>query len=952
LSGKDSRPDHAAKLRRQAEEIARDNAAKSPKHIEALSPQETQYMLHELQVHQIELEMQNEELRQAQAQLDAGRARYFDLYDLAPVGYVTISEQKLLLEANLTTATLLGVTRNDLIKQPFSRFVLREDQDIYYFLHKQLFETGEPHGCELRMVKKDGTTLWVRLQATSVQDAAGPAVSRVVISDITERKQAEERLAHEDDLLRLTGEMAHVGGWEFDVATGEGTWTDEVARIHGLDPAAPINASLGVSFYVDESRARIEAAIKQAVEHGTPYDLELEIRAANGEHKWVRTRGVPVQKQGKTVQLRGTFQDITERKQAEEELRESHERFQLANRATFDTIRDWNLLTDALWWNVNLQKVFNYPAEEIEPSIESWTKRIHPEDVDRVSTSVHTAIDSGQQSWFDHYRFRRKDGSFAEIEDRGYISREVNGKPVRMIGAMQDVTQRKRGEDALRESEERYRTLIQNVGVGIGFVDPEEQFSLANAAAEDIFGVPPGGLLGRSLREFTSPEQLAMIREQTDLRRAGEKSVYELEISRPGGEKRNLLITAVPQFDSRERLLGTHGAFHDITKQKREEAQLRQSQKMEAIGQLAGGVAHDFNNLLTGMLGNIAIIRGDLPASDPLLANVLAAETAARQAADLIKGVLAFSRSTVVLPVPMNLTAALDATLVLLKQSLPATMKIVRDYEQTAWNVLVDQSQMTQILLNLAVNARDAMEGKGTLTIRARNEVVEEEYLQTHLFARIGEFVHLSVTDIGPGIPPAILEHLFEPFHTTKPVGTGTGLGLSIVYGAVKQAGGWITAVSTEGAGTTFDIYLPRCLEEPVQSITPSSLPVNADSGTVLVVEDEPIVCAVAQALLSRSGYTVLTAPDGTSALNVLREHPATIDLILLDMTMPGMTTDEIVQGIRALDPKVPILLNSGYTSNDTVKRMLAEGTVQGFLPKPYELEELLSTIDQLMKRT
>ncbi|RIE06573.1 PAS domain S-box protein [Candidatus Cryosericum terrychapinii] len=951
MSGKDSRPDHATKLRRQAEEIVQDNAAKSPKHFEALSPEETLYMLHELQVHQIELEMQNEELRKAQVKLDAGRARYFDLYDLAPVGYVTIGEQGLLLEANLTTTTLLGVTRNELIRQPFSRFVFREDQDIYYFLHKQLFETGEPHGCELRMVKKDGSAFWVRLQASSVQDTAGLAVSRIVINDITERKQAEERLAHEDDLLRLTGEMAHVGGWEFDVATGEGTWTDEVARIHGLDPAAPTNAGLGVSFYVDESRARIETAIKQAVEHGTPYDLELEIRAVNGEHKWVRTRGVPVQKQGKTVQLRGTFQDVTERRQAEEELRESHERFQLANRATFDTIRDWNLLTDALWWNENFQKVFNYPAEEIEPSIESWTKRIHPKDVDRVSTSVHTAIDSGQQSWSDHYRFRRKDGSFAEIEDRGYISRDVNGKPVRMIGAMQDVTQRKRGEDALRESEERYRTLIQNVGVGIGFVDPEEQFALANAAAEDIFGVPPGGLLGRSLREFTSPEQLAMIREQTDRRRAGEKSVYEIEISRPGGEKRNLLLTAVPQFDSQERFLGTHGAFHDITKQKREEAQLRQSQKMEAIGELAGGVAHDFNNLLTGILGNVTLMRSRLPPADPLLENLNAAETAAHQAADLTKGLLTFSRGAMVLPVPISITDALDVTLALLKQSLPATMEIVRDYGRTTWNILMDQSQMTQILLNLAVNARDAMDGKGTLIIRARNEVVEEGYLQTHPFARAGEFVHLSVTDTGPGIPPAILEHLFEPFHTTKPVGSGTGLGLSIVYGAVKQAGGWITGVSTEGVGATFDIYLPRCLKEPMQSFTPSPLPVNVGSGTILVVEDEPIVRAVAQTLLSRSGYTVLTAPDGASALNVLREHPVGIGLILLDMTMPGMTSGEIVHAIRALDPTVPILLNSGYTSNGAVKQMLKEDSVQGFLGKPYELQELLSTIHELMER-
>jgi CheY-like chemotaxis protein len=362
-------------------------------------------------------------------------------------------------------------------------------------------------------------------------------------------------------------------------------------------------------------------------------------------------------------------------------------------------------------------------------------------------------------------------------------------------------------------------------------------------------------------------------------------------------------------------------------------------------------VAHDFNNLLTGILGNIALMRSSLPPADPLLENLDGVETAARQATTLTKGLLTFSRSAVVLPVPINLTAALDATLALLKQSLPASVEIVRDYEQTAWNVLLDQSQLTQILLNLAVNARDAMKDKGTLTIRRRNEVVREEYVQTHPYARTGEFVHLSVSDTGPGIPPAILEHLFEPFHTTKPAGSGTGLGLSIVYGAVKQADGWITGVSTEGVGTTFDIYLPRCLEEPTQSFTPSSLSVSVGSGTVLVVEDEPVVCAVAQALLSRSGYTVLTAPDGASALDVLRDHLAGIGLILLDMTMPGMTTVEIVQDIRVLDPAVPILLNSGYTSNDTVKQMLDEGTVQGFLGKPYELSQLLEKIQQMLHR-
>jgi CheY-like chemotaxis protein len=243
------------------------------------------------------------------------------------------------------------------------------------------------------------------------------------------------------------------------------------------------------------------------------------------------------------------------------------------------------------------------------------------------------------------------------------------------------------------------------------------------------------------------------------------------------------------------------------------------------------------------------------------------------------------------------------------------------------------------------------MHGKGTLTIRLRNVQVGEDYVRTHPSTRTGDFVHLSVTDTGPGIPPEIRSHLFEPFHTTKPTGSGTGLGLSIVYGAIKQADGWVTADSPAGAGTVFDIFLPRCLDEPSAPAMPIHLPIQVCSGTVLVVEDEPVVCAVAQALLTRSGCAVLAAPDGASALATFREHGNDVDLILLDMTMPGMTTDEIVQAIRALDPKVPILLNSGYTSNDTVKRMLAEGTVQGFLPKPYELHELVNTINQLMKR-
>jgi two-component system cell cycle sensor histidine kinase/response regulator CckA len=553
-----------------------------------------------------------------------------------------------------------------------------------------------------------------------------------------------------------------------------------------------------------------------------------------------------------------------------------------------------------------------------------------------------------------------------------------------------DITDRKQAEEELRESKKLLSQTEETARIGGWVFDAEKK---TEEWTEETFrileiDVTEGEPKAPEALDFIVPAFRPMA-EQGRQRALefGEPYDQEWEIITARGNRRWVHAVA-KAYQEQGKTKRVSGSFQDITERKQAEAQLRQSQKMEAIGELAGGVAHDFNNLLTGILGNIALMRSTLAPADPLLENLDAAETAARQATTLTKGLLTFSRSAVVLPVPMSITAALDATLALLKQSLPATMEIVRDYEQTAWNVLVDQSQITQILLNLTVNARDAMKGNGTLTIRTRNLTIDTAYVLEHPYARTGEFVHLSVTDTGPGMSSEVMQHLFEPFYTTKPIGSGTGLGLSIVYGAVKQAGGWITAVSTEGvgrttpqkhpseaplgleehprgdwenilgsigqtcSGATFDIYLPRCLEERTPSFAPRPILAVAGSGTVLVVEDEPIVCAVAQALLSRSGYTVLTAPDGASALNILQDRPVGIGLILLDMTMPGMTTGEVVQAIRVLDPRIPILLNSGHGApNGTVNQMLKEGTVQGFLGKPYTLGELVGKVQELLHR-
>ncbi len=687
-----------------------------------------------------------------------------------------------------------------------------------------------PHSCryEERAMTVDGWQ-WIEWTARAELDSHGSVAALVGSGrNITERKNMEDALERVKALLSETERTGSIGGWSFDAEKLTQEWTEETFRILEIDaiegePRVP----QGLEFIAPAFRPMAEQSLQRAIELGEPYDQEWEIITAKGNRRWVRAVARVHQEQGRTTTVSGSFQDITDRKRAEQVLRERESRY----RTFIDVTSDLVFLKDDSFRYIMSNKANNAFLGRPETDVIGFT------DFDLMPDDAAAACRAGDQE--------------ALAKGINVISEETVGSGT-------------------------YQTIKFPVPLSEGHV-------------------------------------------------------------------------------------GVGGYVRDITERKKAEAekealqaQLYQSQKLEAIGQLAGGVAHDFNNLLTGILGNVAIMRSDLPTSDPLVANLVAVETAVRQAADLAKGLLTFSRRAVVAAAPLDMGEAVDTSLNLLKQSLPATMEIVRDAEPGIWSVLADRSQIAQVILNLAVNARDAMQGKGTLTIRIRNEVVDEDYVQNHAFARTGEFVHLSVADTGPGIPDEIREHLFEPFHTTKPAGSGTGLGLSIVYGAVKQAAGWVTADSPAGGGAVFDIFLPRCLEKPIAASAALWPHVSGPicSGTVLVVEDEPVVAAVAQALLTRSGYTVLTAGNGASALRTLQEHQAMVDLILLDMTMPGMTTQEIVPALRALSPAVPILLTSGYASSEEVRRMLGDGTVQGFLGKPYQVRELVDEISRLMKRS
>jgi len=376
---------------------------------------------------------------------------------------------------------------------------------------------------------------------------------------------------------------------------------------------------------------------------------------------------------------------------------------------------------------------------------------------------------------------------------------------------------------------------------------------------------------------------------------------------------------------------------------------LLQAQKMDALGLMAGGIAHDFNNLLTGILGNLSIMREEAGQLDSIAEPLAQAEQAARRAAGLTHNLLAFSRNGSPAPMCVNLNQSIDLTLQSIAELVPPSVTIARDYASGLWNILIDQVQLGQLVINLVVNARDAMNGAGTLTIQTSNVDVDEWFVQAHPDAQPGEHVLLQVTDTGGGMTDTVLQHLFEPFFTTKPVGHGTGLGLAVVYGAVQQASGWIIVDTAAGEGTTFSTYLPRC-REPAQAQAPAPQEACTQRAegheTVLIVDDEEMILQLTRRMLERSGYTVMTAADGPSAVAIIQGNPTAVDLVLLDMTMPGMTGDQVLWKLRRLGCTAPILISSGYSVGGSIQDLVGgPGGADGFLPKPYTMQELSETV-------
>ncbi len=543
------------------------------------------------------------------------------------------------------------------------------------------------------------------------------------------------------------------------------------------------------------------------------------------------------------------------------------------------------------------------------------------------------------------YAIRRRDGTEVEVELRAV----ADIQPGLHLSFLSDVSERRRAEERLRESEERYRRFFQEDLTGDCIVTPDGRILECNPAFARIFGYD-------SVEEVMAVDSMSLFPDPevrggflSKLRRLGKIDRYEVEGRRKGGEPVYVIANIIGTFDDGGELVDFRAYLFDDTDRHLAEDQLRQAQKMEAVGQLAGGIAHDFNNLVTAITGYSDLLLMRLGPDAPERHDLLEIKHAGERAAALTRQLLAFSRSQVLRPEVLDLNEVVAGTESMLARVIGEDVRLVTRLDPELGPVRADRGQIEQVLMNLAVNARDAMPRGGRLVLETSPFRVDSPMVRPGVTVVPGEYALLTVTDSGEGMPEATLEHIFEPFFTTKGPGKGTGLGLSTVYGIVKQSGGYIWAYSEPGEGTAFKVYLPRVAPETVRPREePERAPAGPGQGRILVVEDEDAVRGLIVQILEIHGYDVLEAADGRAALEVCSGNEDGIDLVISDMVMPDIRGPELEKLLAIRAPRARLLFISGYPGHAIVQRgELPAGTP--FLQKPFTQQALLDKIRELL---
>ncbi len=687
---------------------------------------------------------------------------------------------------------------------------------------------------------------------------------------------------------------------------------------------------------------------RTVIDTGRPLlDFEETQRRPDGSEAVLLTSKVPLHNgDGEIIGVLGIYTDITERRRGEEAIRAREEHYRLLFEANPQPMWVYDPQTLAfLAVNEAAIRHYGYSREEF---LRMTLLDIRPPEEIPALLAHLAELPAGYDGPVQVMKHRRKDGTLFDAVVPGN-DLMLAGKRARLC-LVNDVTERERAYEEVRRSREWFQAIFQASRDGI-LVEDDGQLSYANEAAARLHGYgDPSEMMGKPLSAFQMPEDSVRMREYGRRRVRGESAptVYPFRARHRDGSPIDLEASvSVCRVGSKDYIITV---LRDLSERKNLEEQLRQAQKMEAVGRLAGGIAHDFNNLLTVITGYADLLL-DSPRTDEVSRRLIAeVKRAGERAASLTQQLLAFSRKQVLQPQVLELNVVVAEAQRMLRRLITEDIELFTDLDPQAGLVKADPGQVDQVLVNLAVNARDAMPRGGRLSIATRSTELDVEYARRNPEVLPGPYVMLVVSDTGCGMSEDVRARIFEPFFTTKEQGKGTGLGLATVYGIVKQSGGHIDVESALGRGTTFRIFLPRVEAEAASADNARSIKAPRGTETVLLVEDEEGVRSLAREVLRASGYNVLEAPDGEAGLAVCRQHPGPVHLLLTDVIMPRMNGSELAEHLQTLRPQTRVLYLSGYTDDALGDKGVLDPDV-AFLQKPFTTAALAQKVREVLDR-
>ena len=822
---------------------------------------------------------------------------------------------------------------------------------------------------EFRIRQRDGVYRWRRLHGKCVRDAGGkPLRMAGSISDIDARRRAEDALRESEARYERVVTATEAGFWDWDITRDKYYVSPRLLEMAGLPPGTLIAGRADFMARVPwhpEDLAKWQREMQALFASGeSRLSTELRLMLATGA-RWVRLDGMCFRDAaGAVLRWTGSAIDVTPRKHAEQALRESEERYERAVDASDDGFWDWIPAGDRIYASRRLREIYGIAPDAALAGRADFMARIpfHPEERTRLTQGFAEHL-AGQESRYKIEARILRDGETRWVQIAGLAVRDASGVLVHWTGTVRDITELKRAEKALRESEQSYELAM--AASESGYWDwhiPTNRY-FASPRALELAGFPPGTtwVTRDQYRANINmhPEDFARWEAEREALFAGTGERLSMEVRYVvGGENRWHLLHAICRRDAAGKVVRWGGSSTDITERKkgeeelrRMERKLRQAQRLEAMGTLAGGIAHDFNNILGAMLAYGEMAQRDAPDGSRLARDLSKIMTAGERGRALVDRVLTFSRSAVSERVPVHVERVVREVLDLIMAKLPPNVTVHPKLHGASAAVLADATQVHQLVSNLATNGIQAMPAGGTLRVALAIERVEVPRTAMIGGCGTGDYVVVTVADSGAGIAPEILERIFDPYFTTKDVGTGTGLGLSLVHGIVTGLGGAIDVASTPGAGSTFTIYLPRCGDaaEP-RDERQSGLP-RGEGQRVLIVDDEEAMVELATRTLENLGYVPTGFTSSTAALAAFRADPERFDAVITDERMPGVSGSALIREVRGMRGRLPIVLMSGYLGGGLAERAREAG-VDEVLKKPVSAHDVASGLARALQNS